>query len=264
MGPDISPDGKYVAYVNMESVGNSVWVQHLASSRQHQIVPPEKYLYSGLLFSPDGRELYFSRLEGPKPARTLYRIPVLGGAAKRLRDDVDDQMILSPDGAHLAFTRRNQAGARELVIANLDGVEERVLGDRQLDYPAWSPDGSRIAFSAGNAESGGEEMTIREVSLIDGSEREISSRKWYHVGNKSWLPDGSGLIVCAKDVNAWGKQLWVVAYPSGEARPLSNELDNFLNVRLTADARLLVTQQVVSVSDIWSARLEDAAGGSTT
>ena len=261
VGPDISPDGKYVAYVNIDSGGHSIWIQQLATSRQQQIVPPEKYLYSSLHFSPDGGELYFSRLEGPTPSRTLYRIPVLGGVAKKLRDDLEGQMTLSPDGAHLAFTRRNRAGIRELVIANLDGVEERVLAEHTFDSPAWSPDGSRIAFSVGNAESGGEEMSIHEISLSDGAEREISSRKWYHVGDKSWLPDGSGLIVCARDVNATVKQLWFVAYPSGEARPLSNDQDNFLHLSLTADARLLVTQQVASISDIWNARLEETASG---
>ncbi|HET8674355.1 MAG TPA: winged helix-turn-helix domain-containing protein [Blastocatellia bacterium] len=258
-GPGISPDGKYLAYVNRESGSSSIWIQHLATSRQQQIVPPEKYQYSGLHFSPDGGELYFSRLEGPTPMRTLYRIPVLGGVAKKLRDDVDDQIVLSPDGAHIAFTRRNSSGIREFVIANLDGVEERVLADQPLDFAAWSPDGSRIAFSVGNAESGAEEMSIHEINLSDGAVREISSRKWYHVSHKSWLPDGSGLIVCAKDVSAWGKQLWFVAYPSGEAWPLSNDQDSFQHLNLTADGRMLVAEQVAAVSDIWSARLEETA-----
>jgi Tol biopolymer transport system component/DNA-binding winged helix-turn-helix (wHTH) protein len=259
VGPDISPDGKYVAYINIEPEGQSIWIQQLATSRQQQIAPPEKYSYNGLLFSPDGSQLYYSRLEGAAPVRCLYRMPVLGGVAKKLRDDIEDQIALSPDGAHMAFTRRNGAGVSEFVIADSDGVEERVLTDRPLDFPAWSSDGNAIAFSVGNADSGGEKMGIHEIRLSDGAVREVASRKWYHVGHKVWLPDGSGLIVSAKDANTSVKQLWFVAYPSGEAWPLSNDRDNFLHVRLTADGRMLVTQQFDLVSNIWSARLTGAA-----
>lgn len=102
-----------------------------------------------------------------------------------------------------------------------------MLVSHSLAYPAWSPDGKVIAFSVGNAESGAERMGIREIRLSDGAEREITSQKWHHVGDKTWLPDGSGLIVSARDLKTSVKQLWLVAHPSGEARPLSNDLDNF-------------------------------------
>src|SRR5690349_10522027 len=102
-------------------------------------------------------------------------------------------------------------------------------------------------------------MTINEVRLDDGVEREISPRKWVFVGRKSWLPDGSGLIVCARQQKASVNQLWFVPYPSGDARALSNEFDTFAASRLTADARMLVTQQVDVVSDMWSGTLENMA-----
>ncbi len=260
IAPDISPDGKYVAYINSDSGQQSLWILQLATSARHQIVPPEKIVYDGLLFTPDGSELCYTRREaGPSPQRILYRIPVLGGVAKKLRDDIDSQVILSPDGAHLAFARRNSEGKAEFIIANADGVEERVLVGRRLESPAWSPDGKVIAFSIGNASSGGDNMSIHEIRLDDDSEREISPRKWNYVGHKSWMPDGSGLIVCAREQKANVNQLWFVEYPSGVARPLSNDLDTFNFVRLTGDARMLVTEQVTSVSDIWSGPLADVA-----
>ncbi len=118
-----------------------------------------------------------------------------------------------------------------------------------------------IAFSSGNAESGGEKMGIIEVRLIDGAQREITSRKWSHVGDKSWLPDGSGLIVSARDIKTAVKQLWFVAYPSGETRPLTNDFDNFSHVSLTSDARMLVAEQFNLVSEIWSVPLANITGG---
>jgi len=262
VGPTISRDGRYVAYVNYEFGRSSIWIHQLATSTQQQLIQAEKFSYRNLLFTADGSELYFVRVENSSPLGTLYRIPALGGSAKKLRDDiVADNIMLSSDGASLAFARRNREGKSEIVVANTDGVEERVLLGRSPQYLAWSPDGEVIAFSSGNAESGGEKMGINEVRLSDGAQREMSSRKWHHVGDKSWLPDGSGLIVSARDLKTAVKRLWFVAYPSGEARPLSNELDNFIHVSLTADARMMVAEQLNLVSEIWGGPLANVAGG---
>ena len=259
--PDISRDGKYVAYVSEESGQQAVWILQLATSTRQQIVAPRKFDYRDLLFTPDGSQLYFSRAEGPSPLRSLYRIPVLGGVARKLRDDIDSSIALSPDGAHLALSRRNSEGESEFVVASADGVEERVLAERGLlEFPAWSPDGKVIAFSLGHAGSGGPNMSIHEILLADGARKEISPRKWNFVGKKTWLPDGSGLIVSGRGQDSKVSQLWLVAYPSGDARPLSDNLDGFRQARLTADARMLVADQVAAVSDIWSSPLADAAG----
>ena len=256
--PAISRDGKYVAYVNKEAGQESVWVLQLATSTRQQIVPPEKFAYFDLLFTPDGSELYFTRREGASPQRALYRTALLGGIADKLRDDIDSPVTLSPDGTRLGFARRNAEGKSEFIIANADGVEEHVLVGHRLEFPAWSPDGKVIAYSAGNAGPGGNGMRVYEIRLADGSVSEISPQKWDYLGNKSWLPDGSGLILTGRQ-KSYANQLWLVAYPSGEARQLSGDLEDFLSARLTADARTVVAEQITHVSDIWSGRLGDMA-----
>jgi Tol biopolymer transport system component/DNA-binding winged helix-turn-helix (wHTH) protein len=257
--PAISPDGKYVAYVNSEQGRRSIWIQQLATSTHQQITPPDGFTYLDLLFSPDGSELYFTRSEGPGPLRSLYRMPALGGVATKLRGDIYSHIALSRDGARLCFTRRNGEGKSEFIITNANGIEERALAHRSLEYPAWSPDGKAIAFSVGNAGSGGEDMIVHEIRLDDGATREISAKRWGHVSHKVWLPDGSGLIVCGSAQKANVEQLWFVAYPSGDARPLSNDLDRFNRITITGDARTLATEQVTTVCDIWSGPLADVA-----
>ncbi|HWC76193.1 MAG TPA: hypothetical protein VG778_01960, partial [Blastocatellia bacterium] len=103
-----------------------------------------------------------------------------------------------------------------------------------------------------------ERMGINEIRLADGTERELGQRRWVHVSFKSWLQDGSGLIVSARDQSTPASRLWFVAYPSGEACPLSNEFDSFKHARPTGDASMLVAEQVGVVSDVWSGLLTDS------
>src|SRR4030095_16510350 len=114
--PDISLDGKYVAYVSVDSGRQSVWIQQLGTSASRQIIPPEKYTYFDLRFNQDGSELYFTRVEGPKALRTLYRVSVLGGVPRKLREDIDSAITFSPDG-RLGFTH-NIGEKSEFLITN--------------------------------------------------------------------------------------------------------------------------------------------------
>jgi TolB protein len=102
-------------------------------------------------------------------------------------------------------------------------------------------------------------MSIHEIRLDNGATREISAKRWNYAAYKSWLPDGSGLIVLGRAQKTNVEQMWFVAYPSGDARPLSNDLDKFNRLSLTEDARMLVTDQIAAVSDIWIGPLADTA-----
>src|SRR5580693_748070 len=56
----MSPDGNYLAYV-LNSEGNeSLWLRHLASESNVQIIPPEHVQYAALRFAPNGSHIYFS------------------------------------------------------------------------------------------------------------------------------------------------------------------------------------------------------------
>src|SRR5688572_20150562 len=103
-------------------------------------------------------------------------------------------------------------------------------------------------------------MSIYELRLEDGTTREMATRKWNDVSHKTWLPDGTGLIVSAREAKTGVDQLWFIGYPSGEARPLSDNLQHLNRHSLTADARTLVAEQYAQSSDIWSVPLADPAG----
>ncbi len=259
--PTISPDGKYIAYVSLDDEDHkSIWVKHLPTGSATQIVPAiAKVSYESLLFSLDGNYIYFNRNE-KGPPNTLFQVPVLGGVARRLIENVWGAVTFSPDSKRLAFIRADwKKGEHTLIVANTDGTDEQTLATRRSpDYfnvfgigPAWSPDGRTIACSAGTQSD--DQQYLVEVRVEDGSERFISSERWDSVGQLVWVADGAGLVFFARKQPSLPQQIWYLSYPQGELRSITNDLSAYQWLAVTADSSMLVAQRGELISNIWIA-----------
>ena len=127
--PAISPDGKYLAYVQRSGNDTSLWIRQTTTTSNVQIVRPEPGVeLFGATFTPDGSFVDFARRSQNGTNTELWRVPFLGGTSKRLIDHVDSLVGWSPNGQHFAFVRRDaDRGTSALVIADPDGSHERVL-----------------------------------------------------------------------------------------------------------------------------------------
>ncbi len=126
-------NGKYVVYVQDNNGAQSLWVRQVATDSNVQIVSPDKLQYSGLTFSGDGNYVFYVQSDKDKPGyNSLFQVPVLGGTPRKLIEDVDSPVALSPDGKLLAFIRgmptQGQVG---LMLANADGSGLRLF----ITYP---------------------------------------------------------------------------------------------------------------------------------
>ena len=259
----ISPDGKYVIHVVDDGEQQSLWMRQVLTSSNVQINPPADLIYLGLTFSPGGNYLYYISWD-KKTAYALYQMPVLGGTATKLITDIDSNVTFSPDGKEFAFLRGYPLqGETAVMVANADGTSERKLAPGKLAFgpfgnPAWSPNGKVIAYPAEITDANGNFMTLSEVQVADGSEKPISSQRWWRIGRLAWLRDGSGLVFTARESVASPSQIWYLAYPGGEAHRITNDLNNYLAMSLTADSSVLVTVQSEQVSNVWIAPNDDA------
>ncbi|MGA8074556.1 MAG: hypothetical protein WB995_13845, partial [Candidatus Acidiferrales bacterium] len=129
-----------------------MWLRHLQTNSEAQVIAPAVAFYQSLIFSPDGSYFYF--LKANDAAHTSYdilRAPVLGGEPRIVARDLDIGTAVSPDGARIAYVRSNNpvAGRFQLLVANADGGDEKILSGGTFDkYPgslSWSPDGRQIA-----------------------------------------------------------------------------------------------------------------------
>ena len=264
IGAAVSPDGEYVVYAYSDAGKHSLWVRQLATGSTLQLVPPSQIGLWGMAFSPDSRSVYYAVKSGADPAGVLYQISILGGSSRRLLAPIDSSVSFSPDGKRMAFTRGNAPapGQSQLVIANADGSGERALITKTppnyfvpifWGAPSWSPDGKWISSPLHS----GSEFTVDGVSVDDGSEKKLSNDKWGFVGNAVWLPDMSGLIAigaAAEDLHGT-HQLWLLAYPGGSRRPITNDLFDYRTASLSADGKSLVSVAADQTSGVWSTPL---------
>jgi serine/threonine protein kinase len=253
----LSPDGKYVVYVLSTRNSQSLYLRQINAANDTLIVPPAPVGYFGITFSPDGTELYYA-IKSNNDRGTLYRIPVLGGTPVKVLDSIDGPVSFSPDGTRFVFLRNNHPGTGEsaLLIANIDGSGQRELVVKKLPQrfsplfftgPSWSPDGKLVA-SVVNTVGGATKLFTYAVE--DGKEQEVSAQSWGFAARTVWLPDMSGLLLVAGDLIR-DAQLWIVSYPGGKARRVTNDLSSYRAIGLTADGKKFSTVQAQGLVNLW-------------
>ena len=258
----ISPDGKYVAYAVKESAlsthsTQSLWIRQVVTGSDIQIVAPADSDYGGLTFSRDGDFLYFVQSEAKNSSLgTLYKIPTLGGNARRVIAHVDSPVSLSPDGKQLAFVRNStQRNESELITANEDGSGEKQLAVRKwpndFGHLAWSPNGKAIAVSAFNQDANSGYAIPIEVSIQSGKEKPLSREQWAGVVDLAWMSDGRGLVFTTQEHPGGPSEIEYLSARNSELRRITNDLNYHFGISLTADCRTIATVQEAWNFDVW-------------
>jgi len=250
----ISPDGRYVAYTQMFKGRYSIWIRELTTNTNTEIVSPSDDII-GMAFAHSGQYLYF--VKGNSSA--LYRVSLPGDVPVKILERLEGKFSLSPDDSRIAFIRvsTNSNGQQEhaLIVANSDGANERTLLSRQypdkLDAPAWSPDGESIACAYGNSAGGSQGVSLVEVSVLDGSMRELSAEKFFNIAKITWLPKKTGLIMSAAKKPEGYRQLWRVSYPSLQFTEITAGLSSFSDLSLTSNGDKVVASQSTRTFDLW-------------
>jgi serine/threonine protein kinase/Tol biopolymer transport system component len=260
----ISPDGKYVTYVVDDGARQTLWLHHVPTNSDKEIAVTADLRYRSLVFSHSGDYIFFIG-SGKNQDDGLYRVTVLGGDLRKLSGNLGNSassvtlvksIALSPDDTRVAFSHNGGMSVRgesALIILNVDGTGERKLITRLLPeriaQPGWSSDGKTIACTIFKV-SAGYSSDLVEVNVEDGKVRQLSQRKWWNTGRIAWLRDGSGFVMTASDQPSGNAEVWYVSYPEGQARKVTNDLNQYDNVSLTSDSSTLVAVQENNLTNL--------------
>jgi serine/threonine protein kinase len=247
----ISPDGKYLLHVLDENGLQSLWLRHIPTGSNTQVVTPAATRYSGLTFSPDGNYIYFVRRdESEQSIASLFDAPMLGGTPRLLIKDVHSPIAFSPDGQRFAFLHQHgESTVTDLKIARRDGTLEHDLFHHQEVQTdsltlSWSPDGKTIVIpivQPTTQDIGG----FLAVDVTTGEMKQTAIAKDHNYFEPTWFPDGSALLVSASSAETGflRRQIGIVAFPSGAFRLLTTDTNNYFHPSLSADGQIIAANQ---------------------
>ena len=181
-----------------------------------------------LALSHDGRRLAWTR--GSWTRNQLVVSNADGTDARAVTDTSSGYFNLawSPDDHMIAAARRDAAGALQVWVMNADGSGARALTrfakeDGRPQWPAWSPDGRRIAVQSGVYDRANPAKSVAHVWVIDvasGAARKLAPHDppWLDE-TPSWLADGKRLAF--QSTRSGRFEIWVMNADGSGPRQLT-------------------------------------------
>ena len=246
----ISPDGKYILSELQDSGNSSLWLRHIPTNSDTQVIAPSDAIYTDLDFSPDGNYIYFIKAEAAvQSVRDLFRAPVLGGAPQLLTHDIDSNVAFSSDSKRYAFMRDNDpdVGKYQLRTANADGSNEKMFfggpAREASRFMAWIPNGDQVLKEQYG--TGDDITTIKSINVASGESKTVTSYKVNYLERLVWLPDGKSLLATYQDpsTNYSRYQIGLISYPRGQFHPVTKDTNSYATLTISADAKTLATVQ---------------------
>ena len=150
-------------------------------------------------------------------------------------------------------------------VASADGTGERRVAVRKNPLPfmlnnvAWSPDGrTLLAIARINAEG---QLKVVAIDVATGAETVTGEGGWATIDTVAWLPGGRGFVAAAAEDTPDGTmQIWHFNYPGGERRRITNDLNSYAQVTVSADGGTLVAVQNEGVAHLWLGSSSDLIG----
>jgi eukaryotic-like serine/threonine-protein kinase len=238
----ISPDGKYLLRVVSNAGKQSLWLRHVPTDSDTQVIAPADAQFLSPAFSRDGNQIYFLK------DNVLYRAPVFGGTAQALARNVDTNFTFSPDGKRMAYERFDvpEVGKYQLVMSGSDGTDERVIligptSQQAFTSVSWSPDGREIAeivYQTGDVLS-----ALRLVDVSSGKSRTLAEFKDWAITEALWMPDARGLALGYFVRGSPRIQIGFLSNPRGQFYSITKDTATYRALSLSADGKMLAAVQ---------------------
>ena len=264
---EISPDGRFVAFVADRLGQFDVWVSQLGTGKFDNLTPdiapmvtPGNILRS-LGFNGDGSEIWFN-LSG-NPGRDKVLVPLTGGSPRPFltgsnstpawsRDNTRLVHIDATDGDPLFLADPTGANAVQIAVPAQD-KQPFFSKNLHTHNPAWSPDGEWIYFVHGTGPPG--RMDVWRVRPSGESPQQLTHQ---HADVNFLAPlDSSTLLYLARAEDWSGPWLWALDVESKVARRVTVGLEKYTSVSASQDGRRVVATVAKPTASLWRVPLRD-------
>ena len=217
--PRWSPDGKWLAFVAARGEGAKarIWLLPTGGGEARALTPADRGA-GAAVWSPDASRIAFvSAVSGDDDSDGNDDSP-----AARNRPVVVTTVQYKSDGAGLLGEKR-----MHLFVCDLEGSTEQLTsGDYSVAMPAWSPDGSQLAFASAMHENRNLDLASH-IFVIDaraGSEPKAVTSGITVAAAPAFSPDGRSIVYAGAPHTGVGHtRLFVVG--DGEPVELAAVLD---------------------------------------
>ncbi len=263
--PDISPDGKQVAF----SYLGDIWIVEAIGGVARPVTMHEAHDYAPV-FSPDGRQLAFS--SNRHGSYDVFVVPIAGGKPKRLTFDSGHDIVTgwTPDGKNVVFnSTRSTAypGQQDVYTISIEGGAEKRWNLFEAKEAHFAPSGDKLAFVRGPGTwyRRGYKGSSNDDIYIASTDGATTKRLTTHTGQDTapmWSPDGKKLYyVTDAGFNKGCSN--IVCQPidglvaSGASKPVTQHADDMVRrARLSGNGEWIVYE---CGGDLWVTGTKSAA-----
>jgi Tol biopolymer transport system component len=196
---------------------------------------------------------------------SLWEVSALGGNSHQLNDEGRSPSV-SPDGKTIAYLVGGHF-RQEIWLLSLEGDQPRKVAGNNGDFfgpPAWSPDGSMLAFTHGTSAYGyghGGEIQILDVRSQPDPVLRIRQKTEGLDGPLVWTADGRLIYAIAEgpprapDSNLWSSSVDAQGTRIGPPTRLTSDVGEVFTISTSSSGKQIVYLKGVPEPDVYVAKL---------
>jgi Tol biopolymer transport system component len=258
-GAEISPDGKFVAFLSDHEGRFDLWLSQVGSGISANLtrdLPPlaaSGFIVRKLGFSGNGSAIWFN----PGDGKPLLLMDLIGGTRRVFLPEGANIPAWSPDDTRLVYVHKSNRDD-PMLIADRTGANARQIlapGVLKNNNPVWSPDNQWIYFVRGSEPQDEMNMNVWRLRASGGSPEQLTTQ---HAAVNFLAPlDTRTLLYVARAEDGSGPWLWALDVERKVARRVPSGVDQFTSVSASRDGQRIVATVANPSASLWRVPLLD-------